>query len=501
MPGLWKPVLGQGAETEGGREGVSEYEEFLARKAIVSQSTGFDPGERLNPRLYPFQRDIVRWACRKGRAAIFAGCGLGKTAMQLVWADLVTRQTGGNVLILAPLAVAEQTVREGEKFGVHVEYHRKPVEPMPSITITNYEMLDRFESSLFVGVVLDESSVMKSMDGKTKAAIIDQFSDTPYRLACTATPAPNDYMELAGHSEFLGVMRRSEMLATFFIHDGGDTQSWRIKGHAENDWWRWLCSWSVMVQNPADLGYDGSTFVLPPLTTTEHIVESTPETAMAQGALFVQPAQTLIDRRRARKASIDLRVAKAVELVNSDDEQWLVWCDLNAEGDAATRMMRGAVQVAGSDSIDDKTSRLQGFANGHIRVLTSKPSIAGHGMNLQNCNRVVFLGLSDSWEAYYQAVRRCWRFGQKRPVQCHLIISDQEGAVLANIQRKEADAQRMISSMIHHMADITSVELKGTARQSLVYAPAIKMTIPKWLQTDNNNDSTIRYEDGDHACA
>jgi hypothetical protein len=444
---------------------ASAYDAFLATKAIVDEPSGIaDPGE-LPAFLFPFQRDIVGWALRRGRAAIFADCGMGKTPMQLVWADRVAEETNGRVLILAPLAVAHQTVREGQKFGIDVTYARKQ-EDAGRITITNYEMLDHFDPSEFEGVVLDESSILKSYTGSTRTAIIEAFGHTPFRLACTATPAPNDFMELGNHSTFLGVMPHAEMLATFFVHDGGSTQNWRLKGHAETDFWKWLCSWAIMITKPCDLGYDDADFVLPELRVHPVVVEADHVAAQADmGTLFALPAQTMQDRRGARKASISERVEAAAAIVaEHPDDSWIVWCGLNAESDMLTKAIPGAVEVKGADSPEHKAKSLLGFAAGDVRVLVSKASIAGFGMNFQVCHRMVFVGLSDSYEAYYQAVRRCWRFGQTQPVDAHVVTASNEGAVVANIRRKELDAAKMAAEMVEHMADITSKNIRGTTR-------------------------------------
>ena len=410
----------------------------------------------LNPQLFDFQADIVRWALRKGRAAIFADCGMGKTAMQLEWAKHIP----GKVLILAPLAVSTQTVREGQKFHVDCAYSRTPIDA--HVTVTNYEMLDHFNPADYTAVVLDESSILKAYDGKFRTQIIESFRDVPFRLACTATPAPNDHMELGNHAEFLGVMTRTEMLSTFFVHDGGDTSKWRLKGHAEADFWRWMCSWAVMIRKPSDLGYEDGAFILPGLTMHQHVVEAqhTPD-----GALFAMEATTLQERQQARKLTTIERAQRVADLVATrPDEPWLIWCNLNDESQTVTRMIEDAVEVTGSDSPEAKESRMLGFTAGDHRVLVTKPSIAGFGMNWQHCPNVVFLGLSDSYEQFYQAVRRCWRFGQTREVQCHVITSDIEGAVVANIQRKEADAARMAEEMVSHMHDLNEQEIRGTVR-------------------------------------
>lgn len=456
------------------------YEEFIASKGVTAASVGFGDGTS-NPLLFPHQREIVRWALAKGRAAIFADTGLGKSLMQLEWAHRVVLHTSGRVLILAPLAVCAQTVREGETFGINCVYAKTPDEAGDApIVITNYERMEAFLSVAWVGVVIDESSLLKAYDGKTRTLIIESFKHTLYRLACTATPAPNDYMELGNHAEFLGVMRREEMLATFFTHDGGDTAKWRLKGHAEKVFWQWLCTWSVMVKRPSDLGFDDGAYILPTLTFHEHVVEADHSTAHEAGMLFKLEARTLQERRDARRASIGERVQLAADIVAREpEERFILWCHLNAEGDALTAAVPGAVQVAGSDEPEEKAQRLLDFADGKTRVLVSKPSIAGAGLNLQICSRMVFVGLSDSFEEFYQSVRRCWRFGQKRPVDVHVVISELEGAVLANIRRKEADAQKMASAMVENMAELQGVT--ATKRNTTEYEPAAEFLSPAWL--------------------
>ena len=432
------------------------YSDFLQSKAIKSVPTGLpDPGP-VPSMLFPFQADIVRWALRRGRAAIFADCGMGKTSMQLSWAD----QVPGKVLILAPLAVAQQTVREGRKFGIDLTYSRATCDAR--ITITNYEMLDHFNPVDYTGIVLDESSILKAYDGKFRSQIIESFKDTPFRLACTATPAPNDHMELGNHADFLGVLSRTEMLSTFFVHDGGDTSKWRIKGHAESDFWRWVTSWAVMIRKPSDLGYEDGGFILPELVMHPHIVQAqhTPE-----GLLFAMEATTLQERQQARKITTPERVAKVAEIVASKPgEPWLIWCNLNTESEAVTAAIKGAVEITGSDPAETKESRMLGFSEGKHRVVVTKPSIAGFGMNWQHCPNVVFLGLSDSYEQFYQAIRRCWRFGQENPVHCHIVTSDLEGAVVSNIQRKESDAARMAEGMVAHMHELNEQEIRGSVR-------------------------------------
>jgi len=462
------------------------YSDFLARKVITAPASGFDPPP-LSDHLFPFQRDIVAWALRRGRAAVFADTGLGKTAVQLEWARRVAEHTGRRVLILAPLAVAKQTQREGAKFGIAVRYCRSGEDVTDGINVTNYDMLHAFDPAEFVGVVLDESSILKAYDGRTRTRIIDSFARTPYRLACTATPAPNDHTELGNHAEFLGVMTRTEMLSMFFCHDGGETQEWRLKGHARGDFWRWVASWACVIRKPSDLGYDDAAFALPPISFKHHVVPASDEHAKAMGSLFVEPAKTLCDQRAARRASLVARVRIASDLA-SDRHAWLVWCDLNDEGDALTNAISGAVQVAGRDSLDDKEDRLFGFSEGRYRVLVTKPSVAGFGMNWQHCARVVFVGVTHSFEQYYQAVRRVWRFGQRSPVVVHVVTSELEGAVVENLQRKESLAAELADEMVGYVRETMRREIGRTdalGRQREPYEPRMKMAVPPWLRTED----------------
>jgi superfamily II DNA or RNA helicase len=444
------------------------YADFLAAKLIVDPSTGLKEIPTLNPMLFDFQRDIVRWALRRGRAAIFADCGMGKTPMQLEWA----RHIPGDVLILAPLAVSAQTVREGEKFGVPVGYARNDDQIKERITITNYEMLEHFDTARFSGIVLDESSILKAYDGKTRTAIIDGFAQTPFRLACTATPAPNDYMELGNHAQFIGAMSYTEMLSMFFVHDGGETQKWRLKGHAESEFWRWLCSWAVMIRKPSDLGYEDGAFKLPEMVVHDVTVKVDKPTS---GMLFAIEAETLQERIAARRDTVCERVAHAAAIANATDKPFLVWCNLNSESEKLVKAIPGAVEVKGSDSVESKEKNLLAFSRGELRCMVTKPSIAGHGLNWQHCADMAFVGLSDSYEQFYQAVRRCWRFGQTHTVNVHVICAETEGAVVQNIKRKEREALQMAENMVEHMKDLNTEALHGAmVRSKSVYARDVK---------------------------
>lgn len=431
------------ASSQRGVRGAEErvnYQEFLRSKTIAHRAIGIDAEP--SSWLFPFQRDLVIRSLQVGRFALFEDCGLGKTPQQLDWARIINRELNRPILILAPLAVSLQTEREGQKFGIEVNVCRSQADVRAGVNIANYERLAAFSPRDFGGLVLDESSILKG-DGPLRRSVQDFSSSLEYLLACTATPAPNDHMELGNHSEFVRSLSKAEMLASFFVHDGGDTSKWRLKGHAVAPFWQWVSSWASVVRKPSDLGYADEGFALPELTVHEHIVGQ----VVARDTLFGDEAQNLMDRRRARKSSLEDRVIRAAELA-SDGEQWLLWCDLNAEGDAIEKAIPGAVQIAGADDPDKKQEALIAFSEGKLRVLVTKPSIAGFGMNFQRCNRMAFVGLSDSWEQFYQAVRRCWRFGQRRPVQAHVIIGQAETAVLRNIQRKQRQAEEMAEQMV-----------------------------------------------------
>lgn len=459
---------------------MDDYQEFLTRKQIIDPMTGMSGIIKLPEVLKHHQHDIVRWALRRGRAAIFAGTGLGKTLMELTWSEQVNAFTGKPTLIFAPLAVAEQHITEANKFGINanlVSFH--PDEGW-GVNVSNYQKMDHFDMSKFGGVVLDESSILKSTDGKYRNRLIEECSTIPFRLAATATPAPNDFMELGNHAEFLGVMSYTDMLATFFTHDGGETQKWRLKGHAETEFWKWMASWSVMLRKPSDLGYDNEGYDLPPLTYHQHTVDMEYAPSLETGLLFPMEARTMQERISARKDSVGERVALAASLT-PNDRPFVWWCNLNSEADALTKAIDGAVNLSGSDKDDDKRRKLVDFSNGKIRVLITKPSIAGFGMNWQHCADTGFVGLNDSFEQIFQAVRRFWRFGQTKSVNVHFIAAETEGAVVANLRRKEADAERMAAAMVMHMADLSSEAVRGAVRERPDYAPSIPMTIPEWL--------------------
>ncbi len=455
------------------------YSKFIRNKLGVVASAGIDTPLR-GYDLFPHQRDLTAWALRRGRAAIFADTGLGKMRMAIAWADAVTAHSGRPVIILCPLAVAQQFVSEARIMGTKVTHCREAQDVVAGINITNYDRMHRFNMSQFSGVALDESSIIKSHASRTLALLMAAFRHTPYKLCCTATPSPNDWTELGTHAEFLGVRSRAEMLAEFFVHDGGDTSVWRLKGHARQVFWRWVASWGAMIRSPADLGYDARAYDLPPLNIHQHTVEI--EHNPAHG-LFAMEAQTLTERRQARRDSMAQRVKACADLVNSDSAPWIVWCDLNDEGDMLEKAIPGSVQVAGSDDNDIKEARMVGFSAGQHRVLISKQKICGWGLNFQHCANQAFVGVNDSYEGFYQAIRRSWRFGQKRPVHIHVFASNQDGSVVANIKRKQDAAQDMAAKMASETLAAVRDSVLGARKNTNEYAAGNRVSIPAFLAT------------------
>ncbi len=415
-----------------------EYHEFLAKKRRLANPVGFDC-EDLSPHLKDFQAFTVRRALKLGRMATFLDCGMGKTVIQLEWAKRIVERSGP-VLIVTPLAVSTQTEREAEKFGYVARFSRTPIDA--PIVITNYANIGKFSPHDFSGIVIDESSILKG-DGPMRKAIQAFASGIHYRLACSATPAPNDYTELGNHSEFVGSLSSAEMLATYFVHDGGETSVWRLKGHAKKDFWRWVSSWSVFGSKPSDLGFDDTGYNLPALQYHQHVVGA----GFDAGLLFEVEAESLSERRTSRKESMQERCEAAAAMVNSSEKPWIVWCGLNAESDLLASLIPDAIEVQGSNLEQEKEEAMIGFASGRYRVIVTKPTIAGFGMNWQHCSNQVFVGLSDSWEQLYQAVRRSWRFGQAETVNIHIVTSKAEGAVVRNIQRKDAQAYQMAEEL------------------------------------------------------
>ncbi len=456
---------------------MTSYEAFIAGKSASTAFPGIEPAGMAD-HLFPHQRDLTRWALRKGRAAIFAQTGLGKTAMEIEWARHVAKQ--GRVLIFAPLAVASQTRREAERFGVEIGLTKR--DDGSQIIVTNYDNADHFDPADFAGVVLDESSILKSLTGKMRTTLIDSFKETPFRLCATATPAPNDFTELGNHSQFLGIKTHAEMLAEYFVHDMDTTQDWRLKGHAVKSFWRWLATWGAVVRTPADLGYDATSYNLPPLRMHEHVVPVDHATAHASGMLFAVNAVGLDEQRKVRRATLQQR-AQHVADIAAKGKPLIVWCELNDEADAVTALVPDAVEVRGSEDSEVKMTKLDDFSRGKTRVLVSKVKIAGFGMNWQHCAEMVFCGASHSYEGTFQAIRRCWRFGQTKPVDVHIIRAETEQLVIDNYRRKEADAERLGGEMADQVLDSVRSEITGVSvKEWNAHNPSVTMEIPGWLQ-------------------
>jgi hypothetical protein len=475
----------------GARRSVLEYEkvtydEFVASKLGRVTATGITKHGKLHSGLFPHQRDVTSWALQRGRAAAFLSVGLGKSRIQVEWAKHVAKHTGKRVLILAPLSVGAQTAREGAAIDVAVKQARRieDVEDTDNIVITNYERMHRFVDLVpgLGGIVCDESSILKHESSKTFSLLTDLFRATPFKLCATATPSPNDYGELGTHAEFLGICTRSEMLSEFFCHDGGETQVWRLKGHARKAFWKWVASWGAMLRKPSDLGYDDAGYALPPMTPHIHTIHMDQAKVFDTGVLFAESARGLMDRRTARKDSIVGRVEQCAKMVNDSREPWLIWCDLNAESEMLASLIPAGVEIRGSHTPEQKELAAANFLSGEARVLISKPSIFGFGLNFQHCARQAFVGLTDSWEAYHQAVGRSWRFGQNREVEIHIFASDAEGAVVANIKRKQADADRMSEELAKETGEMMAKEIRGFVRETNEYGAKTKMAMPAWLK-------------------
>jgi hypothetical protein len=430
------------------------YGDFLQQKRRIVGPGGIETNSLALPsQLYDWQEALSRWALRKGRAAIFADCGLGKTFMQVSWANALDVPT----LILAPLCVAEQTVSEAAKLGIQVQYARDSTAARHSkIIITNYERLDKFDPNDFQAVVLDESSILKSFDGKTRTKLIKTFQKTPYRLCCSATPAPNDIAELANHAEFLGLMTRAEFLATWFVHD--DT-GWRMKRHAVQPFYRWLASWAIAMRRPSDLGYSDDGFRLPPLRIHDIVVEAD----IASHTLFPELSiKGISGRLSTRRGSLEPRLDAAVNLIHERGVSWLAWCGLNTESAALTAAIPNAVEVQGSDSYAEKAGAVTAFVDRRLNVLITKISILGYGMNFQHCSHMLFMGIGDSFEQYYQGIRRCWRFGQQHPVDVYIVVSEAERIVVENVRRKEQQYSELSTGLVEHMTEFEREELCQT---------------------------------------
>ena len=452
------------------------YANFILQKTQFSGDSGFDP-VFMPDALFDFQKSMVDWACRKGRAALLEDCGLGKTFQELVWAENIVRHTNGNVLLAAPLAVSGQISREAEKFGIEVGIDRSG-KARRGITITNYENLHKFDANDFAGMVCDESSILKSFDGTRRGQITDFMRKMPFRLLATATAAPNDFIELGTSSEALGYLGYMDMLNRFFKNDlnnsasgrmRGEVIKWRLKGHAETPFWQWVCSWARALRKPSDIGFDDSRFVLPSLSEVEHLIEIR---SVAPGMLFELPAAGLKEQREERRRSLQERCEKAASLIADTGKPAVAWCDLNDEGDLLDRLIPGCIQVSGSDSDEAKEEKLVAFSEGQVRVLVTKQKIAGWGMNWQHCAHMTDFP-SHSFEGYYQKVRRFWRFGQKNDVRVDLVTTEGQRAVIENQKRKAAQAEQMFANLVSHMTAANAID-RATKFSK-------QMEIPAWL--------------------
>lgn len=458
---------------------IDDYQSFLKRKLDRARPTGFEkkPGA-LNELLFPWQRDIVSWALKRGRAALFEDCGLGKTAQQLEWAHSVSDYTGRPVLIVAPLAVAKQTKREGEKFGCPVTVCRTQEDVTAGINICNYEMLSHFDASGFSGVVLDESSILKSYTGKIKRQIIGMFTDTPYKLSCTATPAPNDLMELLNQAEFLGIMKSNEALSCWFITDSKHSGSYRLKKHAEKDFWQWVSSWAVCIEKPSDIGYSNEGYLLPPLREETIVVERDKEPD-AMEEITETIVMNATGYHKEKRKTMRSRCAHCAKMIQ-EEGQWLIWCYQNDEADLLRKMIPEAVEVRGSDKPEKKEQAAADFAAGNIRILISKPSIFGYGLNFQRCHQMIFCGMDYSFESYYQAVRRVYRFGQRDAVTVYKVIGENEQVILDTVNRKEQMKADMNDGMAEAMRDYQTGEVRG--RSFKLDLQRQNASFPGWLK-------------------
>ena len=461
---------------------MNDYDKFIETKTKRAQSHGFEPLPIIAP-LFEWQAHVLRWAVRQGRAALFEDCGLGKTAQQLEWASQVCRKTGGSVLILTPLSVAHQTAQEAVKFGLEA----KVVESGDDIKgagiwITNYEKLEKFDCSIFAGVVLDESSILKNFTGKMRRLLTSTFAETPYRLCCTATPSPNDYTEFGQHADFLGVCTPAQMLATFFLNDTFNTGDWRLKGHAETEFWRWVASWAACVSKPSDIGYSDAGYDLPPLNLQTITVMVDQSQGAVEGELFRAPTLSATTMHKEMRLTSPARVQKVAEMVNASNESWIVWCNTNDESEQLAKAIPDAVEIRGSDSSKKKEQAADDFVGGKLRVLISKSGIFGYGMNWQHCCNVAFVGLSYSFEDFYQALRRSYRFGQKREVNAYIVQASTEDAIIKTVRRKIEQHQNMQERMKVASAAFTEHQTK-------------KLTMKTDITTAFGKDWTLHHGD------
>jgi len=469
-----------------------DYLNFLQRKIKTFSDYGFDVEESdLNTNLFDFQKTIVKWALKKGKAALFLDTGLGKTLAQLSWADQIYKHTGGDILILAPLAVSKQTKREGEKFGIEVNICRTQADVNSGINITNYEMLEHFDTSCFVGVILDESSILKSYMGSTKRTIIESFEHTKYKLSCTATPSPNNHMEILNQAEFLGVMKSHEALAIWFINDTSRSGNYVLKGHAIKPFWEWVSTWAVCISKPSEIGFSDEGYNLPPLSEITEIIKiSELSENQVDDGLFRKIETNATAFHKEKRITVESRVAKCAEIVMKDNEQYLIWCNTDYEADALKKAIPEAVEVRGSHKTELKEQRAMDFIDGKIRILISKAKIFGYGLNFQNCHNTIFCGIDYSYESYYQAVRRFWRFGQKNPVNAYVVIGSTEQQILDVVKRKERAQNDMKRNMYGPIKEIQNQNLKQTRFKLNVNSK--KITIPEWVVSEDENGICYR---------
>lgn len=453
------------------------YEDFIKQKSIINKPSGFEVND-LPEMLFDYQKDLVSWSLRNGKSAMFTDTGTGKTIMQIIYGQKVYEKTNKNVLLLAPIGVSYQTVKEAkDKLDIEINNLRKNYFKK-GLNIINYERLHTINVNDYDCIIADESSILKSYSGSTRNMIIDLFRFYNYKLCCTATPSPNDYEELGNHSEHLNILKRKEMLSMFFTHDSGDTSKWRLKKHAENKFWQWLSSWAVIMRNPLELGYTKD-LSIPELITQLHIIESD---VKFKDELFVSEAESLEERREARKLTLKDKIKLLSENINNDNNIHLVWCDLNIESEMAKANIKSSYEIKGSDKEDYKEKTMLAFANGEIKCLITKPSIAGHGMNWQACHNVNYIGLSDSFEDYYQSVRRCYRYGQKQKVKVNIYLSNLEKSIYRNIQDKEKKHEILMKVLIEHTLNNIKENLKKTTIQKISYNADKNIILPKWVR-------------------
>lgn len=455
-----------------------EYQKFLKMKHLRAEATGFTP-KNLNPSLFDWQAKIVEWSCKRGRAALFEDCGLGKTLQQLAWGEQVVRRCTNPLLLVCPIAVGKQTINESIKFGISVDVQqvKQQSEVKPGINITNYERLHLFNCSSFDAVILDESSILKNYTGKIKQQLCNQFKNTKYKLACTATPAPNDRMELGNHSEFLGIMPSNEMLSRWFINDTMKAGGYRLAGHARNDFWRWMSEWSVCISKPSDIGYSDDGYKLPALNIIEHVVGIEDFRLSSD---YDDSGVSATKVHKVKRKHLQERADYVASLVNNNNDSWVVWCDTDYEADALVKVIPDAVEVRGSTPEKKREELFESFSDGKERVMISKPEIAGFGLNWQHChNTTWFAGYS--FEKFYQAIRRLYRFGQKHSVECHIIASEQEQSIKKVIDRKVAEFGEFQSEMAKAMSENTMQQLHGRNNKPQSYRPTQKMEVPEWL--------------------